>query len=315
VLAVFIFAVALQLASPVPSPSPIGSPTPVPLRWSGSLIEIPVTWQTVPVVGHGAAVLGFWNDGTSGGERIEVRTLQSDAYDAKTIAALYRQLVSQRAAYVSGKPVQLCHGAAGWEDRFHDSSGGGYALVYGVTPTRGYVATLAYPGYPGASAEGQAAVESLCPPGDPIAHAGPPPIEAPAAWTTIPAAIFPAAFPTSRTVWQWTRGSHGPGRESLVVWKFGLPTGFHGITIALDQYMRGKSSAGRIHRSPIPLCGTYDGGYVEMHAVELGVPVAIESVVTVADHTEYLAAYERPASQPADPRAERAVRSLCPKPS
>ena len=64
-----------------------------------------------------------------------------------------------------------------------------------------YFLTYEYSGYPGVSAEGEAAAESLCPPADPVVHLPPPPISVPSGWTLQDPTSF--GLPEGTTEWVW----------------------------------------------------------------------------------------------------------------
>ncbi len=323
-LALLALAVTLaQAATPSPSPtaspapSPSASPTPVPMRRvASSALAVPVTWQSAEQPHQpGYVPLGAWGDAGSG-EEIALSYAANFGRDAGTLAAQWRKGLAQAFSYVSGGPVPLCHGGRGWQDRFAGTNGAGYTFVYGTTPSRVYVATFTYPGYPGPSAAGQSAALSLCPPADPVVHAGPPPIAPPAGWKTAPVARYEPSGKPAETVWSWYADAAKRESQFVEVVTFAMPPGKGGLSYGfahlIDAMLGDRGHAQVLVRKPATLCGKYDGVYLEMHATLPGRSNEIESYMTVADRRAYVATYSRVLGSAADPAAERAIRSLCP---
>jgi hypothetical protein len=330
-IAAFVFAGAvLQAVSPSPAPlaSPIptatasatasASATPPPLRRIGSaIVAIPSSWHAEkPRTFAGvAAVLGKWNDGTPGGEWIALSVSPSTGLDARSFAGRVRDVSLRGLSLVSSAPLPLCRGTRGWKELYRGSDGSGYTFVYAVTPTRAYIATYAYPGYPGPSAEGEAAAETLCAPTDPVVHVGPPPIEPPSGWHPETPAIFTEAGHLPTTTWLWYPRSDGNRDQSIGVMSFPMPSRgglSFGITYWLEGLYGGREHATVLQRSPMPLCQTLDGMYVVVRGTRVHTPTEVEAVMTLLNKVAYVATYTRALSLPKRPEAERAIRSLCP---
>jgi hypothetical protein len=286
-------ALLIALASPSPAPSP--------------LVAIPPSWRSEPAPKmHGRPALGYWTNGVSNGESITVARapgFNPDLHALERSQGIALHRVSPGLTLASSRSLRLCRGTAGWETTYSDSEGGGVTIVYAVTAAYEYALAYRYPGYPGQSAEGKAAAESLCAPADPVFHLGIPPIAAPSGWTR----------QDRERTWTWFAAPNDRTAQTLEAGVFPHPKG-----LVLSSGFIGAMAMRyeRVHvlqRAPIVLCNGHDGVYVILHAAAKTGPVGIESVIFATKSNVYFAAYSYELSRGARPDAERAIKSLCPE--
>lgn len=318
-------ALAQATASPSPSPSPSPAATqspaapasPLPARRAESkYLTLPPAWrkEKPPSAMRGFLPLEAWTSPGENGEAIVVGTQPNYGQDLHTIVtSLQRGMTKEHAKLVSSKALQLCNGKAGWIARFEDSGGVGLTYVLGLTASRAYLVMFAYPGYPGPSSDGEAAVESLCAPADPIVRAVPP-FAPPSGWKAQPAMSWNQQGSGQMYGWNYTPPSGGISTQGITVIQAPMPPG-GGLSFAFAALVRyqydGKAQV--TARRPIQLCGQYDGVYLEMNAQYGLKHRVVESVMTAVKHTGYVATYWRDVTAAKDPKAEAAIRTLCPK--
>lgn len=304
------------------SPSPIPSATasapavePVLTRRAGGAIAIPDGWRDKPVKSSPPLKsLGDWNQSGDTGERITLDVMPRLGADLRNVADFFK-LPSDVATQVTSTPFSLCNGMHGWKQTYNDSAGGGITIVLAPTRARVYIATYSYPAYAGATAEGKAGVESLCPPPDPATNRARIPISsAPNGWDVEDVTYFWApAGDRNYAAWIWYSPGAPPGSEQVSVWQF--PIGHNrGLSFAITTFLARELDAPPtgIKRSAVILCGGLDGVAIEMQGVREKKPVVVRGIVTVKNRVAYAAIYTRETSRPELPDATRAVRSLCP---
>lgn len=304
------------VVAPTARPTPSASPTPTGHVVQSGILAIPASWRNQNWHAHSGddhfTRLGAWTS-ADGHESIVVddtpmfdanlqRIAQSVADGMKTTS---RAMVLREAS-----TVRLCRGQQGWKQVYAASAGNGMTYVFAATRTRVYVAT--YLAQSGASPEGEAAAESLCPPTDPIVHLPPAPVQAPSGWTAV-SDVATGPLPAGLTYWAWIP-SGSQRAQRFVAMKFPMPPGHAGLSYGLStmvaRFTNGHATV--VERNPIELCHSTDAVYVVMEYASRMGPVFLESVMTIAGKRAYAVVYTRGASDHARPEAERALRSLCP---
>jgi hypothetical protein len=292
------------------------APSATPIRPASSIVAIPPSWH----VGRWTSskptdfykVVGVW---TTGDETIVLSVAPSLSMDLQQITARSIQRMSRdqpSMALRESGTVRLCRGQSGWKEVYGDSAGRGVTYVTAVTRSHMYFVTFAYSAAKGASVEGEAAAESLCPPPDRVVHLPPPPIDAPPWPSQDPDAYFPPVPGYAYWVWDLHPGNSGSQRVYVVT--FPMLPGHGGLSYGLTA-MLGRISNGRatvLQRSPITICQSIDGVYVSAIAPGTRHTLAVEAVMTVEKRRAYVAMYLRTASEKPRPEAEHAIRSLCP---
>ena len=311
-------------ATPAVSSSPSPASKPRLVRIASGAIAIPTTWQAAPDTITAVAqqgIIGAWMSGSESGETLVLfgaprNGVSLDAIVKRTQARIAHTIPG---AALKGSSAQtFCRGTHGWKLAYSDSSGNGETFMIALTGARAYLLTYQYPGYPGVSAEGEAAAESLCPPADPVVHMPPPPISVPSDWTLQDPTSF--GLPEGTTEWVWLPPvGTSQGLEVNAVPRSALYSlGAYGSLISiLESYDRTRLQkafmALRVVSSePTRICGKFDGSYRRLVMAAKNGQVELEWIAAVTPSAKYNAIYWHYATTAADPRAERAIRSLCP---
>jgi len=279
------------------------------------LVTVPTDWKSSPppaTAGSAVHFVGKWANPDSG-EQISILWGPKLGESLATVAQRSGDAITRRlpGALLSSAPLKLCHDGDGWKQTYTDSHGGGITQVFAVTRARVYTAIYHYPGYPGTSAAGEAAVQSLCPGADPVVELAPAPIAAPKNW----ALQDPAGFvPTGNVVvWMWSLPGADPLRQGIevrVTPSSQNPSAYafmNGLVRADDNNLQ------TVARKPVRLCRSQSGLYLEQVADTDGGQVYIESVSVKAGGRMFGAFYWRLLTQPNRAEAESALRSLCPQ--
>lgn len=287
-------------------------------------VAIPTTWQAAPDTITAAAqqgIIGAWMSGSGSGETLVLfgtarKGVNLDGIVKKMQARIARS--APGAALKSSTAQIFCGGTHGWKLVYSDTSGNGETVMIALTRARAYFLSYQYPGYPGVSAEGEAAAESLCPPADPVVHLPPPPVSVPSGWTLQDPTSF--GLPEGTTEWVWLPPvGTSQGLEVNAVPRSALYTlgPYASLMSILDSYDRTQMQkafmALRVVSSePMKICGKFDGSYRRLVMAAKNGEVALEWIAAVTDSAKYNAIYWHYATTAADPRAERAIHSLCP---
>jgi len=333
-IAVAALSVLLAQASPKPSsdasatPTVSSSPSPASklrlVRIASGAIAIPTTWQAAPDTITAVAqqgIIGAWMSGSESGETLVLFGTPRNgvSLDAIVKRAQARIVHTVPGAALKGSSAQtFCRGTHGWKLAYSDSSGNGETFMIALTGARAYFLTYQYPGYPGVSAEGEAAAESLCPPADPVVHMPLPPISVPSGWKLQDPTSF--GLPEGTTEWVWLPPvGTSQGLEVNAVPRSALYTlGPYGSLISiLESYDRTRLQKAFmalrvVSNEPTRICGKFDGSYRRLVMAAKNGQVELEWVAAVTPSARYNAIYWHFATTAADPRAERAIRSLCP---
>ncbi len=211
--------------TPATSPTPLTSPTPGSALAQSAVVAIPASWHAETITTKAEVVrrLGKWTNGPDAGESITLDVAPNFGLDLAAIAKATSgnmRNADPKASMLTSGPIRRCQGRPGWKQTFSDA-GDGITVVYALTQSRAYFAIYKYPGYPGPSAEGEAAAESLCPPSDPIVHLPPPPISAPAGWRSKDTSAYDTS--PGPTAWAWDPPLGQPAAEMLFVSEFPMP--------------------------------------------------------------------------------------------
>lgn len=188
-----------------------------------------------------------------------------------------------------------------------------------MTHARAYILLYQYPGYPGVSPDGEAAAESLCPPADPVVHMPSPPVSVPPGWTLQDPTSF--GLPEGTTEWVWlppvgaTQGLEVNSVPRAALYSLG-PYG--SMILILHSYDRESLQKAfmalrLVSSEPMRICKRFDGSYRRLVMMARNGRVALDWVSAVTDSTRYSAIYWHYTTTAADPRAEQAIRSLCPR--
>jgi hypothetical protein len=334
-IAVAALSVLLAQASPEPSanasatPTVSSSPSPASkprlLRIASGAIAIPTTWQAAPDTITAIAqqgIVGAWMSGSESGETL---VLFGTPRNGVSLDVIVKRMQARIEGSIPGAALKnstaqtFCRGTHGWKLAYSDSSGNGETIMIALTRARAYFLSYQYPGYPGVSAEGEAAAESLCPPADPVVHMPPPPVSVPSGWTLQDPTSF--GLPEGTTDWVWVPPvGTAEGLEVNAVPRSALYTlgPYASLITILESYDRTRLQkafmALRVVSSePMRICGKFDGSYRRLVMPAKNGQVQLEWIVAVTDSATYNAIYWRYTSTAADPRAERAIRSLCPR--
>jgi hypothetical protein len=326
--------VLLAQASPQPTTSPSATPTvssspsptskPTLLRIASGVIAIPTNWQAAPDTITAVAqqgIIGSWMSGSGSGETLVLfgtprHGVSLDAIVKRTQARIAHSATG--AALKNSTAQTFCRGTHGWKLTYSDSSGNGETFMIALTRARAYFLSYQYPGYPGVSAEGEGAAESLCPPADPVVHLPPPPISIPSGWTLQDPTSF--GLPEGTTEWVWLPpAGTTQGLEVNAVPRSALYTlGPYGSLMSiLESYDRTRLEKAFmalriVSNEPMRICGKFDGSYRRLVMAAKNGEVALEWIATVTQSARYNAIYWHYTTTAADARAEQAIRSLCP---
>ena len=83
------------------------------------------------------------------------------------------------------------------------------------------------------------------------------------------------------------------------------------IVVAYPSAARPSHPAAGENWTPIRICGDHAAMLMRKHGTIDNEDVQMDGVDTMWDHTRAMAMYARPFGTPADPAAEKAIRSLC----
>lgn len=324
-IAVAALGVLLAQASPAVSPSPSPASKPTLVRVASGVLAIPTTWQAAPDTISAVAqrgVIGAWMSGSGSGETLELFDSPRNGASLDTIVKRTQANIvhDEPSAQLKSSNAQVfCRGRRGSKLVYSSSSGNGETVMIALTRVRAYFLVYQYPGYPGVSAEGEAAAESLCPPADPVVHMPPPPVSVPSGWTLQDPTSF--GLPEGTTEWVWlppvgtTQGLEVNTSPRAALYNLGA---YGSLILILHNYDRTRLQeafmALRVLSSePMRVCGKFDGSYRRLVMAAKNGQVALEWVIAVTDSARYNAIYWHYATTAADPRAEQAIRSLCPR--
>ena len=311
-------------ATPTVSSSPSPASKPSLVRIASGAVAIPATWQAAPDTITALAqqgIIGAWMSGSESGETLVLFGTPRNGVSLDAIVKRAQARIAHEvpgAALKSSTAQTFCRGARGWKLAYSDSSGNGETFIIALTRSRAYFLTYQYPGYPGVSAEGEAAAESLCPPADLVVHMPPPPISPPSDWALQDPTSF--GLPEGTTEWVWLPPvGMSQGLEVNAVPRSALYTlGPYGSLISiLGSYDRTRLQkafmALRVVSSEATrICGKFDGSYRRLVMAAKNGQVELEWIAAVTPSERYNAIYWHYATAAVDPRAERAIRSLCP---
>ncbi len=282
------------------------------------IVSIPASWPQT--MSHTQSPNGLFTNlqtwsNAGGTEQLSVDVAPRFGWSLNRVTSSSLQGMNRRHPAMvlrSNGQLRLCNGTPGWRQIFNDATGDGIVYVYGITPSRLYVAQYTYSGSPGPSVDGEAAVESLCPPRDPAFRLPPAPLMAPPGWNGEDPYFLVAHAPGS-TFWIWNAPPTKPwGR--LIVAKLPLPSHHMGLADVLVATIA-RSSPGQttvLRRRPLVLCHSLDAMSVTLQARSGIGAQLIESLVTIAGRHAFTAIYLRPAGTAAAPEAERSLHSFCP---
>ena len=326
-LAVIVIGVAALLAparaqQPSPAPTPTSTPTPTPKP----LFIVPRTWTKVT---HGAKQLGITDLGnyvfahggfTQGFGVLEAPSggLDLSSYEKLNLQDLARAQKSFRV--ISDDAVSLCDGQQGRFLRYHSQLNGRaltFGQIFAVSGTKAYVATYSRAASQKDDPQALAALRSLCPVKAPAVAAdmSPVPFAPPAGWQRLNPAAFPEHVDGLIAYWMHPNGAAVPDSLNLMEAEShigSLDIASQGTAIAKAIQQKYPSAALRgSHVEPV--CdGAYKGWYLEYGLTIRAKDFIIEQSVAAAENVQYVATYARPASEPEDPAARRALDTLCP---
>jgi hypothetical protein len=127
-------------------------------------------------------------------------------------------------------------------------------------------------------------------------------------------------LPEGTTEWVWlppagaTQGLEVNAVPRSALYSLGPYASLMSILDSYDRTQMQKAfMALRVVSSePMKICGKFDGSYRRLVMAAKNGQVALEWIAAVTDSTRYNAIYWHYATTAVDPRAERAIRSLCP---
>ena len=312
-------------ATPAVSSSPSPAAKPRLVRMASGAIAIPATWQAAPDTITAVArqgIIGAWMSGSDSGETLVLFDIPRNALSLNAVVERMQARIARSvpgAALKSSSAQTFCGGMHGSKLVYSDSSGNGTTIMIALTRARAYYLTYQYPGYPGASVEGEAAAESLCPPPDPVVHLPPPPVSVPSGWTLQDPTSF--GLPEGTTEWVWqppvgaTQGLEVNAVPRSAIYSLGP---YASLILISNSYDRSRvrdalMSMRVVSNEPMRICGKYDGSYRRLVMPAKNGQVDLEWIAAVTDSARYNAIYWHYATTAPDADAERAIRSLCPR--
>ena len=321
-----LLAQASPSAAPLPSASPSPTAKPTLVRIASGAVAIPTTWQAAPDTITAQArqgVIGAWMGGSASGETIVLFTIPRNGMSLDTIVKRMQARMTQTApgaTLKSSTAHAFCRGAPGRKLVYSDTTGNGDVVTIALSRARAYFLAYQYPGYPGVSPEGEAAAESLCPPADPVVHLPPPPISAPPpGWVLQDPTSF--GLPEGTTEWVWlppsgaTQGLEVNAVPRGALYRFGPYASMILIFHSYDRVSLQKAfmALRLVSGEPMSICKRFDGSDRRLAVMAKGGRVAMEWISAVTPSMTYNAIYWHYATTAADPVAEQAIHSLCPR--
>jgi hypothetical protein len=312
------------LVAPSPTPLP-ASPSPAASSKPRPLFTVPKTWVHLKPSGKEAGFtdLGgyiFEQDGKV--QEFNVLQAPSGGLDLATMTKINLQDLARTEKsfrLLSEQNVSLCSGQQGRLIKYHTTSNGKLLMLeqlFAVSGLNGYVLTYSRAAADKDDPAALAALRSLCPPlaARIAADTTPVPFTPPPGWQRLNAAAIPGDL--SGMLGFWIHPAGGAVPESMNVIKsdsrIGSLTTAQEGDLALSQVKQKFPSAAVRQSHAETLCsGTQPGWYLEYAVKMNNLDYIIEQSIIFAENVQYAVTYGRPAAQPEDAAARRALDTLC----